>query len=185
MIYPLSLIQIIFFTEIKLKVMSITMKAAVTLVLIFTFMQATSTINAQPQLLPSTQNVGNCSYVVKIKTSCTSAHYTLNQINITFGDTLNKVYSGRIDDPQKGRFRRCRMDTFGHIFGPCTYPCCMLFYRTGYDGWKVDTATIFVDAKSVTFFFNSMYIPQGVWYGLNNCIGADAASSPENTQKKI
>ncbi|CAN6706954.1 unnamed protein product [Malus baccata var. baccata] len=130
--------------------MSITMKAAVTLVLIFTFMQATSTINAQPQLLPSTQ-----------------------------------VYLGRIDDPQKGRFRRCRMDTFGHIFGLCTYPCCMLFYRTGYDGKSPVYQKKKKKKKSVTFFFNSMYIPQGVWYGLNNCIGAHAASSPENTQKRI
>ncbi|KAK9923153.1 hypothetical protein M0R45_031585 [Rubus argutus] len=144
------------------------MKAAVTFLLHFTFIfsiiQARSIIS-QPQALRSfkvndTQNVG--SY----------------QISISFGDAYGyQVYAPRIDDPHSRTFESCSTYTF-QISGPCTYQICYVYlYRSGYDGWKVDTVTIYGHyTRAATFYYNA-FIPNNLWFGFDLCHGTSASST--------
>ncbi|XP_004303318.1 PREDICTED: uncharacterized protein LOC101301699 [Fragaria vesca subsp. vesca] len=162
------------------------MKAAVTFLLHFAFIFSTiqaRSIIPQPQALRSfkvndTQNVGSCSYSVSIKTSCSSPRYTRDQISIAFGDAYGyQVYAPRIDNPRSRAFESCSTDTF-QISGPCTYQICYVYlYRSGYDGWLVDTVTIYGHyTKAATFYYNA-YIPSDIWFGFNLCHGASASST--------
>ncbi|XP_030464604.1 embryo-specific protein ATS3B-like [Syzygium oleosum] len=125
----------------------------------------------------STQGAKSCSYTVSIKTSCSSTSYTRDQISLAFGDAYgNQVYAPRLDDPSTRTFERCSTDTFD-IYGPCTYQVCYIYlYRSGYDGWKPETVTVYgYYTKTVTFYYNT-FIPNGVWFGFNHC-GSYLASS--------
>ncbi|KAK4796064.1 hypothetical protein SAY86_028390 [Trapa natans] len=118
----------------------------------------------------STQNTGSCSYAVTIKTSCSSVSYTRDQISLAFGDAYgNQVYAPRIDDPSTRTFERCSTDSF-QILGPCTYQVCYVYlYRTGYDGWKPESVSIYgYYTKAITFYYNT-FVPYGVWFGFNQC----------------
>ncbi|KAF8011653.1 hypothetical protein BT93_J2055 [Corymbia citriodora subsp. variegata] len=118
----------------------------------------------------STQNKNSCTYTVKIRTSCSSTSYTRDQISLAFGDAYgNQVYAPRLDDPSTSTFERCSTDTFD-IYGPCTYQVCYIYlYRSGYDGWKPETVTVYgYYTKAVTFYYNT-FIPNGVWFGFNHC----------------
>ncbi|EEF44784.1 embryo-specific protein ATS3B [Ricinus communis] len=147
------------------------------LALIVTLSNARSIIPL-PQPLKSfkinaTQNANSCSYTVKITTSCSSTRYTRDQISLAFGDAYgNQVYAPRLDDPYSATFESCSTDTF-QIKGPCTYQICYVYlYRSGYDGWKPKTVTVYgYYTKSVTFTYNT-FIPNGVWFGFNYCNGA-------------
>lgn len=88
----------------------------------------------------------------------------------------DQVYAPRLDDPYSGTFERCSTDTYT-LYGPCTYQICYLYlYRTGYDGWKPDSVTVYgYYTKSVTFYYNT-WIPNGVWYGFDECHGASASA---------
>ncbi|GKV35844.1 hypothetical protein SLEP1_g44051 [Rubroshorea leprosula] len=152
----------------------------------FTLSHANSITNLQiefPQPLKSfsineTQNgVRSCSYTVKFITSCSSTVYTRDQISLSFGDAYgNQVYAPRLDDPASRTFERCSTDTF-EIAGPCTYQVCYLYlYRSGYDGWKPESVTVYgYYTSSVTFYYNT-FIPNGIWYGFNRCNGASASA---------
>ncbi|KAK8551194.1 hypothetical protein V6N13_119678 [Hibiscus sabdariffa] len=129
----------------------------------------------RPQPLESfkvnaTQNGGSCSYTVSIRTSCSSTSYTRDQISLAFGDVYgNQVYAPRLDDPHSRTFERCSTDTF-QIKGPCTYQVCYLYlYRTGYDGWKPESVSVYgYYTKAATFFYN-VFVPKGIWYGFDFC----------------
>ncbi|MBA0565294.1 hypothetical protein Golob_010180 [Gossypium lobatum] len=137
----------------------------------------------QPQPLESfkvnaTQNVGSCTYTVSIRTSCSSTTYTRDQISLAFGDAYgNQVYAPRLDDPYSRTFESCSTDTF-QIKGPCTYQICYLYlYRSGYDGWKPESVTVYgYYTKAATFNYN-VFIPNGVWYGFDFCSRRGSASA--------
>ncbi|KAL9443382.1 hypothetical protein AB3S75_016689 [Citrus x aurantiifolia] len=112
----------------------------------------------------------SCSYTVIIKTSCSSKSYTRDKISLAFGDAYgNEVYIKRLDDPYSGTFERCSTDTF-QISGPCTYDICYQYLlRSGSDGWKPGSVKIYgQNIRTVTFFYNT-FIPDGVWFGFNQC----------------
>ncbi|KAF5741734.1 hypothetical protein HS088_TW10G00739 [Tripterygium wilfordii] len=152
------------------------------LAFIFTLSQSRS-INPLPQPLVSfkineTQDARSCSYSVSITTSCSSPRYTRDCISLAFGDAYgNQVYAPRLDDPSSRTFERCSTDTF-EINGPCTYQICSLYlYRSGYDGWKPDTVTVYgYYTRAATFRYNT-FIPNGVWYGFNLCQGGSASAA--------
>ncbi|EXB67306.1 hypothetical protein L484_025788 [Morus notabilis] len=159
-------------------------KSLTFLALFFTFsVSESASILPHPKPLNSSipktisQNTGSCSYTVIIKTSCSSSKYTRDHIGLYFGDSYGiQVYAPRLDDPRSGTFERCSSDTF-HINGPCTHQICSLYlYRSGYDGWKPDTVKVYgYYTKAVTFYFNT-FIPNGIWYGFNDCYGGLASS---------
>ncbi|OMO54313.1 Lipoxygenase, LH2 [Corchorus capsularis] len=123
-------------------------------------------------------NAASCSYTVSIRTSCSSTTYTRDQISLAFGDAYgNQVYAPRLDDPYTRTFERCSTDTF-EIYGPCTYQVCYLYlYRSGYDGWKPESVTVYgYYTKSVTFYYNT-FIPGDIWYGFDFCNGLASASA--------
>ncbi|OAY52827.1 embryo-specific protein ATS3B [Manihot esculenta] len=125
----------------------------------------------------TTQNANSCSYTVEVSTSCSSTRYTRDQISLAFGDAYgNQVYVPRLDDPYSATFESCSTDTF-HINGPCAYQICYLYvYRSGYDGWKPKSVTVYGhNTRSITFNYN-IFIPIGIWYGFNYCNGASSAS---------
>ncbi|TYH70731.1 hypothetical protein ES332_D05G136600v1 [Gossypium tomentosum] len=132
----------------------------------------------QPQPLESFKNVGSCTYTVSIRTSCSSTTYTRDQISLAFGDAYgNQVYAPRLDDPYSRTFESCSTDTF-QIKGPCTYQICYLYlYRSGYDGWKPESVTVYgYYTKAATFNYN-VFIPNGVWYGFDFCYRRGSASA--------
>eukprot|EP00257_Ricinus_communis_P015775 XP_015573754.1 embryo-specific protein ATS3B-like [Ricinus communis] len=119
------------------------------------------------------ENANSCSYTVKITTSCSSTRYTRDQISLAFGDAYgNQVYAPKLDDPYSATFESCSTDTL-QIKGPCTFQIRYVYvYRSGYDGWKPKTVTVYgYYTKSVTFTYNT-FIPNGVWFGFNYCNGA-------------
>ncbi|XP_044486216.1 embryo-specific protein ATS3B-like [Mangifera indica] len=152
------------------------------LVYILNLSEAKSVVLHRPQphtsfKINATQAAGKCSYSVSIKTSCSSTTYTRDHVSLAFGDAYgNQVYAPRLDDPYSGTFERCSTDTYT-LYGPCTYQICYLYlYRTGYDGWKPDSVTVYgYYTKSVTFYYNT-WIPNGVWYGFDECHGASASA---------
>lgn len=83
----------------------------------------------------------------------------------------------RLDDPYSGTFERCSTDTF-KINGPCTYDICyQYFLRRGSDGWKPESVKIYgPNKRSVTFFYNT-FLPNGVWFGFNQCHGGSGSGS--------
>ncbi|KAJ1413369.1 PLAT/LH2 domain superfamily, partial [Sesbania bispinosa] len=87
------------------------------------------------------------------------------------------VYVPRLDDSYSRTFERCSTDTF-QIYGPCTYQICYLYlYRSGYDGWKPESVTVYsYSYPPVTFYYNT-FIPSGTWYGFNYCGGYLASSA--------
>ncbi|GAY63218.1 hypothetical protein CUMW_223830 [Citrus unshiu] len=112
----------------------------------------------------------SCSYTVIIKTSCSSKSYTRDKISLAFGDAYgNEVYIKRLDDPYSRTFESCSTDTF-QISGPCTYDICYQYLlRSGSDGWKPESVKIYgQNIRTVTFFYNT-FIPDGVWFGFNQC----------------
>ena len=88
-----------------------------------------------------------------------------------------QVYAPRIDDPHSRTFESCSTDTF-QISGPCTYQICYVYlYRSGYDGWKVDTVTIYGHyTRAATFYYNA-FIPNNLWFGFDLCHGTSASST--------
>ncbi|AES68139.1 putative PLAT/LH2 domain-containing protein [Medicago truncatula] len=114
----------------------------------------------------------SCSYTVTITTSCNSPSFTRDRISLSFGDAYGyQVYVPKLDDPSSRTFERCSTDTF-NINGPCTYPICYLYlYRSGYDGWKPESVTVYThNYQPATFYYNA-FIPNGVWYGFDYCRG--------------
>lgn len=89
----------------------------------------------------------------------------------------DQVYAARLDDPYSRTFERCSTDTYT-LYGPCTYQICYLYlYRSGYDGWKPETVTVYgYYTKSVTFYYNT-WIPNGIWYGFDECHHGASASA--------
>ncbi|KAJ9179052.1 hypothetical protein P3X46_010876 [Hevea brasiliensis] len=82
---------------------------------------------------------------VKKTTSCSSTRYTRDHISLAFGDA----------------------------YGNQT--CYLYLYRSGYDGWKPKTVTIYgYNTRSITFTYNT-FISNGVWYGFSDCNGAFSA----------
>ncbi|XP_021895195.1 embryo-specific protein ATS3A-like [Carica papaya] len=148
-------------------------------VFFFTHSFSRSITSPQPHLLKSFTpksnqsgllNARSCSYTVIIKTSCSSVAYTRDKVSIAFGDAYgNEVYVKRLDDPYSGTFERCSTDTF-QIKGPCTRDICYLYLlRSGSDGWKPESVKIYgTYTKTVTYYYN-VYLPNGVWYGVNEC----------------
>ncbi|KAF6156651.1 hypothetical protein GIB67_017787 [Kingdonia uniflora] len=111
-----------------------------------------------------------CYYDVYITTSCSSPTYTRDQISISFGDAYGyQVYAPRIDDPRSGAFERCSTDTY-RLSGPCMYQICYLYlYRTGSDGWKPESVTVYQPSWQPAYFYYNTYVPYGVWFGFNYC----------------
>ncbi|XP_034711611.1 embryo-specific protein ATS3B-like [Vitis riparia] len=149
---------------------------------IFIFSQAQSIVShphaLKSQNFNSIQKVGRtCSFIVIIKTSCSSIQFTRDQISLAFGDAYgNKIYAPRIDDPTSRRFERCVSDTF-QLSGECTYQIChVAFYRSGSDGWKPESVTIYgFNSRPVTFYYKR-FIPKGIWFGFNHCSKASGFS---------
>uniref|UniRef100_A0A2P2J146 Embryo-specific protein ATS3B n=1 Tax=Rhizophora mucronata TaxID=61149 RepID=A0A2P2J146_RHIMU len=151
---------------------------------IFTLSQAGPTVSPPQPLRSFKINTtldarlsSSCYYKVKIVTSCSSTKYTRDHISLAFGDAYGyQVYAPRLDDPHSRTFERCSTDTF-EIKGPCTYQICYLYlYRSGYDGWKPKSVTVYgTYTSSVTFYYDT-FIPSGVWYGFNHCNGGLASS---------
>ncbi|OAY72335.1 hypothetical protein ACMD2_15879 [Ananas comosus] len=114
---------------------------------------------------------GSCSYTVKIRTSCSSPRITRDAISLAFGDLYrNEVYVPRLDDPSSGTFERCSTDTF-KIKGPCGYGVCYLYLRrNGWDGWIPEWVQVYDPyySRTVTFYYSTS-LPNGVWYGFNQC----------------
>ncbi|RVW46172.1 Embryo-specific protein ATS3B [Vitis vinifera] len=54
--------------------------------------------------------------------------------------------------------------------GECTYQIChVAFYRSGSDGWKPESVTIYgFNSRPVTFYYKR-FIPKGIWFGFNHC----------------
>lgn len=89
----------------------------------------------------------------------------------------------RLDDPSSGTFERCSADTF-KIRGPCGYGVCYLYLRRdGYDGWVPDSVSIYEInyGRSITFYYRQA-LPNGVWYGFNNCGRIVAGVAPNATE---
>ncbi|KAH9800223.1 Embryo-specific protein ATS3A [Citrus sinensis] len=147
--------------------------------LLFLLIFATATIfsHAGSSIISPTEiksfepkTVQSCSYTVIIKTSCSSKSYTRDKISLAFGDAYgNEVYIKRLDDPYSRTFESCSTDTF-QISGPCTYDICYQYLlRSGSDGWKPESVKIYgQNIRTVTFFYNT-FIPDGVWFGFNQC----------------
>ncbi|KDP32403.1 hypothetical protein JCGZ_13328 [Jatropha curcas] len=116
------------------------------------------------------ESAKSCSYTVVIKTSCSSPSYTRDQISLAFGDSYgNEVYLKRLDDPSSGTFERCSSETF-KINGPCMYDICYLYLRRkGSDGWKPETVKISGSHIKTVNFYYDLALPNGVWYGFNQC----------------
>ncbi|KAH9715040.1 Embryo-specific protein ATS3B [Citrus sinensis] len=126
----------------------------------------------------ATQNDRSCSYTVDIRTSCSSTRYTRDQISLAFGDAYgNQVYAPRLDDPYSRTFESCSTDTYT-LYGPCTYQICYLYlYRSGYDGWKPESVTVYgYYTRSISFYYNT-WIPDDIWYGFNYCNAASDSKS--------
>ncbi|WCJ40564.1 Embryo-specific protein 3 (ATS3) [Euphorbia peplus] len=115
------------------------------------------------------QSKRGCTYTVDFITSCSSPDHTHDEISLAFGDAYgNEVYVPRMDDPQT--FHSCSQDTF-QITGPCIEQVCYLYVkRSGYDGWKPETITVYGGrhTKTITFTYNH-YVPDDVWYGFDFC----------------
>ncbi|XAR50558.1 hypothetical protein NMG60_11004913 [Bertholletia excelsa] len=129
----------------------------------------------------TTQKLGSCTYTVTFTTSCSSPSYTRDRISLVFGDAYgNEVYAPRLDDPSSGAFEACSVDTY-EITGPCTYDICYLYvYRSGYDGWKLNTVQVYgYNTRAITFYYNT-FIPDDVWYGFDYC---NALSSSARAMK--
>ncbi|XP_058074465.1 embryo-specific protein ATS3A-like [Magnolia sinica] len=149
------------------------------LALFFLFSKARST-NPQPQELKSlkiqnTQSARGCSYVVSIKTSCSSRSFTRDMVSLAFGDAYgNQIYVPRLDDPDSRTFERCSTDTYT-LSGTCMYKICYLYLlRRGSDGWKPESVKVYPpNSKAITFKYN-MFLPNGVWYGFNSCNGVSS-----------
>ncbi|CAM8928996.1 unnamed protein product [Rhodiola kirilowii] len=141
---------------------------------------ATSPSIPTPQILESfriksklNQSAGNnCAYTVIIKTSCSSPSYTRDKVSLAFGDLYgNEVYAARLDDPRSRTFERCSTDTF-QINGQCTYDICYQYLlRTGRDGWKPESVLITGPNRRPTTFYYNAFLPNGVWFGFNQCRG--------------
>lgn len=130
----------------------------------------------------------NCSYLVRISTSCSSPKFTTDKISIAFGDASgNQVYAPRLDDPISKTFEQCSSDSF-QIDGPCASPICYLYlYRSGpnYNGWKPETVKIYgYDSEPITFTFNTS-IPSDTWYGYNLCDAPPPSSSIQLSIHKL
>ncbi|XP_072984849.1 embryo-specific protein ATS3B-like [Typha latifolia] len=162
------------------------MAKALSLLLLLLFISASfqassclESVKGRPQELRSFkiqehQEAGSgrgCSYTVKIKTSCSSKRITRDAISLAFGDAYsNEVYAPRLDDPSSGTFESCSTDTF-KIQGPCGYGVCYLYLRRdGRDGWTPEWVQVYEPhvSRALTFYYGSP-IPNGIWYGFNNC----------------
>nr|UCJ02214.1 ATS3-like protein [Euphorbia tirucalli] len=120
-----------------------------------------------------------CTYIVEIVTSCGSPVYTRDHISIAFGDAYNnQVYVPRLDAVSSSTFKRCSKDTFQISGGPCLHQLCYFYVkRSGYDGWKPETVTVYGNnIGTVTFTYNR-FVPGDVWYGFNLCNDRVSASS--------
>ncbi|XP_012073202.1 embryo-specific protein ATS3B [Jatropha curcas] len=125
----------------------------------------------------TTQTANSCPFTVKISTSCSSTRYTRDRISLSFGDAYgNQVYVPRLDDPYSRTFESCSTDTF-QVTGPCTYQICYLYlYRSGYDGWKPKTVTVYGHNTRNAVFTYNIFIPNDIWYGFNYCNRASAST---------
>ncbi|XP_065865030.1 embryo-specific protein ATS3A-like [Euphorbia lathyris] len=147
-------------------------------------------INNLPQTFTSfkvkntTQSVGRgCSYTVEIVTSCSSPRSTSDEISLVFGDAYeNEVYIHRLNDPYSSTFDRCSQDTFDISNGPCVNDICYLYVkRSGYDGWKPETITVYgYSTRTITFTYNH-FVPDDVWYGFDFCDYSSSAVSASSS----
>lgn len=121
---------------------------------------------------------GSCSYVVKIKTSCSPFAGTDDRISIAFGDAFgNQVYVARLDDPTIDTFERCSTDSFT-ILGPCVYNICYLYLlRVGSDQWKPEWVRVYYGRSQPVSFYYDVIIPASLWYGFDFCSTVTATQS--------
>lgn len=102
------------------------------------------------------------------------SQFEINQVKNNYLLLINvfiQVYVPRLDDPSSRTFERCSTDTFD-VYGPCTYQICYLYlYRTGYDGWKPESVTVYTYNYPAASFYYNAFIPSGIWYGFDFCRG--------------
>ncbi|TKY48096.1 Embryo-specific 3 [Spatholobus suberectus] len=147
-----------------------------TLILTFCIIAALSQATpkaTQPQAIQSSKlnqtqqqiNEG-CSYIVTIKTSCSSTFYVRGQISLLFGDAYgNQIHVPRLDGP----FEDCSMNTY-EIYGPCISQICRLYlYNTGDAGWILETVSIYNYLYDPVTFYYDTYIAEGGPYGFDYC----------------
>lgn len=128
-----------------------------------------------------------CTYTVRVKTSCASPARTADIVSVAFGDAYrNEAYGARLPaGGASGALDRCAVDAF-RVGGQCGYGVCYLYLRrAGRDGWAPEWVQVFepgaaAGEKPSTFYFGSP-LPDGVWYGHNRCPKASPAMATRRT----
>ncbi|KAF0925909.1 hypothetical protein E2562_018712 [Oryza meyeriana var. granulata] len=128
-----------------------------------------------------------CTYMVRVKTSCASPERTADIVSVAFGDAYrNEAYGARLPaGGASGALGHCGVDTF-RVGGQCGYGVCYLYLRrSGRDGWAPEWVQVFepgaaAGEKPSTFYFGSP-LPDGVWYGHNRCPKASPAMAARRT----
>ncbi|KAL5201974.1 hypothetical protein ABZP36_012926 [Zizania latifolia] len=127
-----------------------------------------------------------CTYTVRVKTSCASPQRTADAVSVAFGDAYrNEAYGARLPGGAAGAFERCVLDTF-RVSGQCGYGVCYLYLRrAGRDGWTPEWVQVLepgaaAGEKPATFYFGSP-LPDGTWYGHNRCPKSSPAMAARRT----
>lgn len=157
-----------------MKTMELVSLSSILLLLMLSFTSPILSISDQPLLISSVvhDEEESCPYTVIVTTSCFSPDLSRDQITLALGDADgNKVVAPRLDEPLTGGggFEKCSSDTF-QVKGQCLDTICSLYiYRSGPDGWILETVEIYEEgSKSVKFVFNKN-VPDNTWYGHNYC----------------
>ncbi|KAG8067322.1 hypothetical protein GUJ93_ZPchr0005g15539 [Zizania palustris] len=134
-----------------------------------------------------------CTYTVRVKTSCASPQRTADAVSVAFGDAYrNEAYGARLPGGgAAGAFERCGVDTF-RVSGQCGYGVCYLYLRrAGRDGWTPEWVQVLepgagaaAGEKPATFYFGSP-LPGGTWYGHNRCPKASPAMAAHRTNTSV
>ncbi|KAL5569189.1 hypothetical protein UlMin_025764 [Ulmus minor] len=136
------------------------------------------------------QTQKNCSYSIKIETTCAPSAETKDHVSIRFGDSQgNLVIVKHLKSPkllyapkngvQKGSayggFGRCAIDMF-EASGACMSEraCSLYLKKVGSDEWRPGWVKVHQQEGgrlvqvSCVFYFRT-FVPENVWYGFNYC----------------
>ncbi|KAL6011162.1 hypothetical protein ACLOJK_001606 [Asimina triloba] len=152
------------------------------------------------QHLPAKQ--GNCSYAIKIQTTCAPFAGTTDAVGIRFGDLAGNLVVVKhlrnpqlVFDPREGKrkhgslyggFKRCAVDMFV-VNGTCMAGnvCSLYVKKFGLDRWMPGWVKVLRQPSknsrmlpiSYTFYFRK-FVPENVWFGFNYC-GSNRGSQPQ------
>ncbi|KAL4189483.1 hypothetical protein AMTRI_Chr08g207350 [Amborella trichopoda] len=132
----------------------------------------------------------NCSYTVKIETTCTKGAETSDHVSLRFGDVdshdvtvrhlnskhvrrVDKIGTTVLDDVPRRPFQACSIDEF-QVEGPCVEStvCYLYLKHIGKDNWRPGRVQVHVAGKpgfsSLPFYFRR-FVPEHVWHGDDMC----------------